>query len=200
MPVYPRHELEAMVERWLAANRQSEKEGDWIRNLGAMYTEDAEYRWNMGPNQEFVASGRKQIEEWALGVHMKGFEDWQYPYDRILIDDKQGEVVGFWRQVAPVTRADGSPYQVAGLGGSWFRYGGNYQWSWQCDFFDLGNVKALFMELAADGHLHPSVKDRIRRLARGGQLEGVHAIGKPPGLVRNLKGLLAMARIVVFGA
>lgn len=200
MPAYPRHELEAMVERWLAANRQSEKEGDWIRNLGAMYTEDAEYRWNMGPNQEFVASGRKQIEEWALGVHMKGFEDWQYPYDRILIDEKQGEVVGFWRQVAPVKRADGSPYQVAGLGGSWFRYGGNYQWSSQCDFFDLGNVKALFMELAADGHLHPSVKDRIRRLARGGQLEGVHAIGKPPGLARNLKGLLAMARIVVFGA
>jgi hypothetical protein len=200
MPAYPRKELEEMVERWLTANRQSEKEGDWIRNLGAMYTEDAEYRWNMGPDQEFVAKGRQQIEDWALGVHMKGFEDWQYPYDRILIDDKQGEVVGFWRQVAPVKRPDGSPYQVAGLGGSWFRYGGNYQWCWQSDFFDLGNVKALFMELAADGHLHPSVKDRIRRLARGGQLEGVYATHSAPGLGRRAKGLLAMARIALFGS
>jgi hypothetical protein len=200
MSQYPRRELEEMVERWLSANRESEKEGDWIKNLGAMYTEDAEYRWNMGPNQEFVAKGRKQIEDWALGVHMKGFEDWQYPYDRILIDEKQGEVVGFWRQVAPVKRADGSDYQVAGLGGSWFRYGGHYQWCWQSDFFDLGNVKALFMELAADGHLDPSVKDRIRRLGRGGQLEGVHLIGGEPGLGRKLKGILAMARIVLFGA
>ncbi|MGY6216847.1 nuclear transport factor 2 family protein [Methylolobus aquaticus] len=200
MPAYPRRELEAMVERWLSANRQSEKEGDWIKNLGAMYTEDAEYRWNMGPNQEFVARGRQQIEDWALGVHMKGFEEWQYPYDRILIDEQQGEVVGFWRQVAPVKRPDGTPYQVAGLGGSWFRYGGNYQWNWQSDFFDLGNVKALFMELAADGQLDPSVKDRIKRLARGEQLAGVQPIGHAPSLGRRLKGLLAMARIVALGS
>lgn len=197
MSEYPRQELEDMVERWLAATRRSEQEGNWIKNLGSMYTDDAEYRWNMGPHQEFLARGRRQIEDWALGVHMKGLEDWQYPYDRILIDEKQGEVVGFWRQVAPVKRSDGSPYQVVGVGGSWFRYGGNYRWCWQCDFFDLGNVKALFMELAADGHLHPSVKERIRRLARGGQLEGVHQIAEAPGLGRKLKGILAMARIVL---
>ena len=200
MSAYPRRELEAMVERWLAANRQSEKEGDWIKHLGAMYTEDAEYRWNMGPNQEFIAWGRQQIEDWALGIHMKGFEDWQYPYDRILIDEQQGEVIGFWRQVAPMKRADGTPYQVAGLGGSWFRYGGSSQWCWQTDFFDLGNVKALFMELAADGQLHPSVKDRIKRLARGEQLAGVEPVGQAPSLGRRLKGLLAMARIVTFGS
>lgn len=200
MPEYPRQELEDMVERWLAANRQSEKEGDWIKNLGAMYTDDAEYRWNMGPDREFVAKGRKQIEDWALGVHMKGFEDWQYPYDRILIDEKQGEVVGFWRQVAPVQRPDGSAYKVAGLGGSWFRYGGNYQWCWQCDFFDLGNVRALFMELAADDRLDASVKERIHRLARGEELAGVHYIHKPPTLNRKLKGIWAMARIVLFGS
>jgi hypothetical protein len=199
MSAYPRQELEAMVERWLAANRNSETEGDWIRNLGAMYTEDAEYSWNMGPNREFVARGRREIEEWALGFHMKGFEQWSYPYDKVLIDDQQGEVIGIWRQVAPARREDGGSYEVAGMGGSWFRYGGNGQWSWQRDFFDLGNVKALFMELAADGKLDPAVKGKIRRLAWGGALPGVYPIRPDPGLGKTLKSAFAMLRIVLLG-
>lgn len=199
MPAYPRPELEFMVQRWLTANRHSEQEGDWIKNLGAMYTEDAEYSWNMGPNREFVARGRRQIEEWALGFHMEGFEQWSYPYDNILIDDQQGEVIGIWRQVAPAKREDGSPYEVAGVGGSWFRYGGNYQWSWQRDFFDLGNVKALFMELAADGKLDEAVRRKIGRLARGRQLPGVCPIRQDSGFGKTLKSLLAMAKIVVAG-
>ncbi|MEY3759330.1 MAG: hypothetical protein RIR39_821, partial [Pseudomonadota bacterium] len=68
MAAYPRAELEEMVERWLQANRDAEKEGNWPKYLGAMYTDDAEYRWNIGPNEEFVARSRKEIEEWALGV------------------------------------------------------------------------------------------------------------------------------------
>ncbi|MCU0734003.1 MAG: nuclear transport factor 2 family protein [Methylotetracoccus sp.] len=199
MPAYPRPELEAMVQRWLAANRDSEQQGDWIKHLGAMYTDDAEYSWNMGPNREFIARGRREIEEWALGFHMQGFEQWSYPYDRVLIDEQLGEVIGIWRQVAPATREDGSHYEVAGLGGSWFRYGGNYQWCWQRDFFDLGNVKALFMELAADGKLDAAVKRKISRLARGQQLPGVYPIGQAPGVVKKLKSLLAMARIVALG-
>lgn len=199
MPEYPRHELETMVERWLAANKHSEQEGNWTRNLGAMYTEDAEYSWNMGPNQEFIARGRQEIEDWALGAHMEGLEKWRYPYDHILIDEKRGEVIGIWRQVAPVKRADGSEYEVAGVGGSWFRYGGNYQWCWQRDFFDLGNVKAMFMELAADGQLEPSVKQRIRKLARGQALPGVYPLHAAPSCCQKLKGLWAMLRIVLFG-
>lgn len=200
MPTYPRAELEEMVERWLTANRQAEAAGDWLKHLGALYTEDAEYSWNMGPNREFVAKGRKQIEDWALGVHMEGFEKWRYPYEKILIDEQQGEVIGIWRQVAPVKRQDGSDYEVAGMGGSWFRYGGGYRWCWQRDFFDLGNVKAMFMELAADGKLEPSVKQRLSKLARGRQLAGVHPIHEAPNFGKKLKGALAMARIVLFGA
>lgn len=199
MPAYPREELEAMVERWLAANRDSERDGDWVKNLGALYTENAEYSWNMGPNREFIARNRKEIEDWALGAHMEGFEKWRYPYDKILIDEQQGEVIGIWRQVAPVKRENGGEYEVAGVGGSWFRYGGNYQWSWQRDFFDLGNVKALFMELAADGKLEPPVKQRLGKLARGQKLPGVYPINPEAGLAKKLKGLLAMIRIVLFG-
>lgn len=198
MAEYPREELEAMVERWLEANRQSEKDGAWARHLGPMYTETAEYRWNIGPNEEFVARGRKQIEEWALGAQMEGFEQWRYPYDRILIDEKQGEVVGFWRQVAPVKREDGSHYQVAGIGGSWFRYGGDNKWEWQHDFFDLGNVKALLFELAADGKLDPAVKKKISRLAKGQLLPGHERLRENPGIMKRLRGLLAMIRIALF--
>ncbi|HYE34105.1 nuclear transport factor 2 family protein [Methylocaldum sp.] len=199
MAGYPREELEEMVERWLAANRKSETDGDWIKNLGPMYTGDAEYGWNMGPDREFLAKGRKQIEDWALGVHMEGFEKWRYPYDKILIDERQGEVIGIWRQVAPVQREGGGDYEVAGVGGSWFRYGGDYKWCWQRDFFDLGNVKALFMELAADGKLEPPVKRKLSKLARGQELAGVYPLHANPSLGKKLKGVLAMARIVLFG-
>lgn len=199
MPAYPRKELEEMVRRWLVANQASENAGDWAKTLGGMYREDAEYSWNMGPNRDFIAKGRKEIEDWALGAHMEGFEKWRYPYDQIIIDDQKGEVIGIWRQVAPVLRDDGTEYEVAGLGGSWFRYGGEYQWAWQKDFFDLGNVKALFMELAADGKLELPVKQRLRRLAFGLKLPGVYPIHQDQGFLRKLKGLLAMIAIVLTG-
>jgi len=199
MPAYPREEIEEMIRRWLEANRASEDAGNWIKSLGNMYREDAEYSWNMGPNREFIARGRKEIEDWALGAHMEGFEKWRYPYDKLIIDEVQGEVIGIWRQVAPVKRDDGTEYEVAGLGGSWFRYGGNYQWAWQKDFFDLGNVKALFMELAADGKLETPVKQRLRRLAWGLKLPGVELLHQEASLVRKIQGIVAMLRIVLFG-
>ena len=199
MTAFPRAELEEMVDRWLAANKMAEEEGAWAKHLGPMYTEDAEYRWNMGPNEEFFARGRKQIEEWALGVQMEGFESWKYPYYKTLIDEKHGEVVGFWRQVAPAKRDDGSNFQVEGIGGSWFSYAGNYKWCWQCDFFDLGNVKSLFFELAAEGKLEPAVKRKISQLAKGRLLPGNKPIRESPHLVKKLAGFLAMMRIALLG-
>ncbi len=150
MPAYPRAELEEMVERWLEVNRQSEAERDWHRQAD-MYTEDATYGWNVGPNDEFMVVGREEIREIALGLEMAGLEGWVYPYQRVLIDEQQGEVIGLWKQVANATKADGTNYEIAGLGGSWFRYGGNFQWSWQRDFFDVGNAGAVFMAMVKDG-------------------------------------------------
>ncbi len=199
MTEFSRKELEEMVERWLEANRKAEQDGNWSKHLGAMYTDDAEYRWNMGANEEFVARSRQQIEEWALGAQMEGFEQWRYPYDRVLIDEKQGEVVGFWRQVAPAVREDGTAYEVEGVGGSWFRYAGNYKWSWQRDFFDLGNVKSLLFELAADGKLDPAVKKKIGQLAKGRLLPGHERIRENPGFYKKIKGLYAMVRIALIG-
>jgi hypothetical protein len=188
-----------MVARWLAVNVKAEAENDWKSHLGPMYADDAEYLWNLGPNEELVARGRRQIEEVCLGSEMEGLDGWTYPYDKILIDDKAGEVVGFWRQVAPTKRADGTPYEVAGVGGSWFRYGGDFKWSWQRDFFDLGNVLALFAEMAGDGNLNATMKARIHELAHGKQIEGKQKLREGGGVGQKVKAGIAMARIVTLG-
>ena len=75
---------------------------------------------------------------------MEGLEGWEYPYDAVLIDEKQGEVVAFWRQVAPgdarrrhalrdraasAARGSATPATTSGR--------------WQRDFFDFGNAMAL---------------------------------------------------------
>ncbi|MCF7968364.1 MAG: nuclear transport factor 2 family protein, partial [Methylococcaceae bacterium] len=75
----------------------------------------------------------------------------------------------------------------------------NYQWEWQKDFFDLGNVKDLFMQLAADGKLERPVKQKLRRLAWGLKLPGVEPIHADLSIWQKLKGILAMLRIVLFG-
>lgn len=171
MPEFPREELEEMMRRWKQANLDAEAAGDW-RPMAEFYTEDAEYTWNLGPNEDFIARGREQIRDWCLGTEMEGLDGWEYPYDVVLIDDRRGEVVAFWRQVAPGTRADGSAYEVRGMGGSWFRYAGNYQWSWQRDFFDFGNAMALFLELIQDGKLSPGMQRRVERAMSGELMPG----------------------------
>ncbi len=113
---YPREEMEEMVERWLQANRDAEAAGDW-RPMAELYAEDATYGWNYGPEHEFMAVGRDEIREVALGLEMGGLDGWEYPYEEILIDEKKGQVVGLWRQIATATRSDGSSYEVAGIGG-----------------------------------------------------------------------------------
>lgn len=178
MPAFDRDELDEMVQRWLQANRDAEAAGDW-RPLADMYTEDATYGWNYGPDTEFMAVGREEIREVALGLEMGGLDGWQYPYQEIVVDDRTGNVIGFWRQIADATRADGTHYEVAGIGGSRFRYGGNFQWSWQRDWFDYGNAAAVFMEMITDGTLSPGMTARMHR-SLGGGLPGHYARGTAP--------------------
>jgi hypothetical protein len=175
---YPREELEAMVERWLQANRDAEVAGDW-RPMADLYAEDATYGWNYGPEHEFMAVGREEIREIALGLEMGGLDGWEYPYEEILIDEKKGQVIGLWRQIATATRADGSRYEVAGIGGSWFGYAGDQRWSFQRDWFDYGNAAHLFLEMMKDGTLSDGMTARMHR-SLGGGLPGHYELGKAP--------------------
>lgn len=178
MAAFPREEMEEMVERWLEANRRAEQAGDW-KPMADMYTEDATYGWNFGPTEEFMAVGREEIREIALGLEMAGLDGWSYPYMEILIDDRKGQVLGLWKQLADATRADGAPYEIAGIGGSWFRYAGNWQWCWQRDFFDFGNATALFIEMIQDGTLSDGMQQRMQRAAAG-SLPGHYRLGDAP--------------------
>lgn len=179
MPAFPREELEQMVQRWLDTNKRCEELGDW-RPLADLYTEDATYGWNTGPAEDFMAVGRDEIRELAVGLEMQGLEGWSYPYQKVLIDDRQGEVIGLWKQIADHRRPDGTAYEVAGIGGSWFRYAGNGQWSWQRDFFDLGNAAALFIEMMKAGALSDGMTKRIETAASGARQPGHYRRGTAP--------------------
>lgn len=198
-PQTSRAELDEMMRRWLDANRRAEETGDWKTTLGAHYTNDATYRWDLGPDQTFVVQGIEAIRDIAIGVQMQGFEGWTYPYERIVVDDQKGEIVAFWRQVSPYTRPDGTRYEVPGLCGSWFKYGGDYKWSEQQDFFDLGCVIATLRDLAAAGLLPAPLKAKMQMLARGHRMEGYVDRPERARAIDKLRGNLALARIALMG-
>lgn len=179
MTAFDRTELDEMVSRWLTANEEAEKAGDW-KPLAEMFAEDATYGWYYGPAEDFMAVGRDEIRDLALGQEMMGLEGWQYPYRNVIVDETTGDVIGMWQQVADATRADGSHYTVHGFGGSWFRYGGDWQWSWQRDFFDFGNVSALFVEMIQDGALSAGMNKRIERATAKERPAGWYPLGKTP--------------------
>ncbi|MDH3200427.1 MAG: hypothetical protein OEM15_05985 [Myxococcales bacterium] len=85
------------------------------------------------------------------------------------------------------------------MGGSWFKYAGDFKWSWQRDFFDFGNAKAIFFELAGAGHLNSTIKEKIHRQARGEMLPGHERLRKEPGRLEKLKNFQALVRIALFG-
>ena len=178
MAAFPREELEEMVQRWLDANKHCESIGDW-RPLAELFTPDATYGWNLGPGGDFMAVGRDEIRDIALSMEMGGLDGWTYPYQEVLIDDRKGQVIGLWKQIADAKRADGTPYEVLGIGGSWFRYAGNWQWSWQRDFFDFGNAAALFMEMMKDGTLSDGMTKRMERSMKA-SLPGHYRRGELP--------------------
>jgi hypothetical protein len=162
MPAFPREELEEMIRRFVATNDECGRSGKW-EPLSRFYTEDAVYSWNVGVKFEFVARSRNEIRDWVLGTEMAGLDKWVYPYVRTLVDDRKGEVIGIWRQIAPLSGEDGKPIEIAGTGGSWFRYAGNWQWSWQRDFFDHANAGAVFLDLLQKGKLSPEMQERLKR-------------------------------------
>jgi hypothetical protein len=179
MTSYPRAELEEMIERWVQANRDCEEQGDW-GPMADLYTPDATYGWNYGDKENFMAVGREEIRSYALGTEMMGLDGWEYPYQELVIDEQKGMVVGFWRQIADATRDDGTRYEIAGIGGSWFRYGGDFMWSWQRDWFDFGNSAALFMEMMNDGKLSEGMQARLQQSLKPGQLPGHYRLNETP--------------------
>ena len=95
--------------------------------MADLYTEDATYGWNVGPSDEFMAVGREGMHaRWRSGSRWPGLRGGGLPVPKgaQYRRREQGEILGLWKQVADATKADGTNYEIAGLGGSWYRYGG----------------------------------------------------------------------------
>ena len=154
-----REALEDWVQRWLQANKDAEAAGDW-KPLADFYTEDATYGWNIGPKEDVMCVGKAEIRDVALGLEMEGLENWVYEYQKVLIDEKQNEIVGFWKQVAH--KSDGTTDEIYGIGGSWFRLNDDLLIEWQRDFFDFGHVAKGYMKLIESGSSHGCVGGPLR--------------------------------------
>ncbi len=180
MAALTRDQLEDFVQRWLDVNKQCERNGDWTP-LAQFYADDATYGWNIGPKEDVMCVGKDEIREIALGLEMAGLEGWTYPYQKVLIDEKIGEVVGFWKQVVtdPDDSAGGS-HVIYGIGGSWFRLNADGLIEWQRDFFDFGHVQKLYLELMKQGKLSAGMQRRIERSLAGEKLPGYYPIGEAP--------------------
>jgi hypothetical protein len=172
-----REALDDWVERWLQANKDSEAAGDW-KNLADFYTEDATYGWNIGPKEDVMCVGKDEIRDVALGLEMEGLDNWVYEYQKVLVDEKQNEIVGFWKQI--VHKTDGTDDQIYGIGGSWFRLNEDLLIEWQRDFFDFGHVAYMFGKLIGSGDLSEGMQKRIERSVAGEKLPGYYPLGQSP--------------------
>jgi hypothetical protein len=164
MTRFTRAEIEEFWESWLAVNREAERRGDW-GIMADWYAEDATYGWMYTPDEHFMAVGRDQIREWALGLEMAGLDGWHYDYQATVIDEVTGMVVGFWKQRSGIVDDEGKEFEILGIGGSWFGLGrnpaGKVEFAWQRDWFDLGSTAHTFLALAASGKAPQGLLDRM---------------------------------------
>lgn len=165
-----RVEIEEFWESWLDINRKAEQSGDW-RVMAEWYAEDATYGWMLTPDEHFMAVGRDQIRDWAIGIEMDGFDGWHYDYMATVIDEKNAMVVGFWKQRAGITDdATGKEFEVPGLGGSWFGVErqadgpdkGRVKFAWQRDWFDFGAMAHTMGRVVKSGKAPETLMKRLQ--------------------------------------
>jgi hypothetical protein len=161
-----RPDIEAFWETWLQVNRDAEKSGDW-RVMADWYAEDATYGWMLTPDEHFMAVGREQIRDWAIGIEMDGFDGWHYDYQATVIDEKNAMIIGLWKQRAGITDdSTGKEFEVPGLGGSWFgverQADGELEFSWQRDWFDFGAMAHTMGRVMQSGKAPDTLKERLK--------------------------------------
>jgi len=153
-----RPEIEEFWETWLDINRKVEATGDW-RPMAEWYAEDATYGWMYSPDEHFMAVGRDQIRDWAIGIEMDGLDGWHYDYQVTMIDEAKSMVLGFWKQRSGIINDEtGEEYEILGLGGSWFgverQVGGAddglIKFAWQRDWFDMPSTAHTFVKASFD--------------------------------------------------
>ena len=166
MTALTRAEIEEFWDSWLDIKRKAETSGDW-RVMAEWYAEDATYGWMLTPDEHFMAVGRDQIRDWAIGIEMDGFDGWHYDYQATVIDEKNAMVVGFWKQRAGITDdATGKEFEIPGLGGSWFgverQLDGELKFGWQRDWFDFGAMAHTMGRVVKSGKAPDTLMKRLQ--------------------------------------
>ena len=165
-----RAEIDEFWESWLQVNRDCEATGDW-RPMAEWYAEDCPYGWMLTPEEHFMAVGRDQIRDWAIGIEMDGFDGWHYDYMCTVVDEQKAMVIGLWKQKSGIIDdATGEEYEVTGLGGSWFGLtrvtdgadAGQVKIDWQRDWFDFGSMSHTMMAILSSGKAPDTLKERVK--------------------------------------
>jgi hypothetical protein len=165
---FDRANFDAFWDDWLDINRRAQEAGDW-GIMASFYEPDASYGWSYSPTDHFMANGRDEIRDLALGTEMLGFQGWIYPYQGVIFDDRSGQAFGLWRQLTTFKSPSGEPYEIKGLGASWFQYSGNRSWSWQRDIFDVAMATDAMVQILRDGDSSPQLDERMRAIKSGNQ-------------------------------
>lgn len=97
--------------------------------MADFYEPAATYGYSYSADDQYMNVGREEIRAGVLGLEMLGFQGWIYPYQAVIFDDRSGQAFGFWRQLTTFDGPNGEPYEIKGLGGSWFQYSGKRSWS-----------------------------------------------------------------------
>lgn len=171
---FTRDELEEFWESWLEVNREAERQGNW-RIMAEHYAVDATYGWMYSVDEHFMAIGRDQIRDYAIGIEMDGLDGWHYDYQATVMDDRTGMIVGFWKQKSGILDDAGREFEILGIGGSWFgveRQGpgpdeGQLQFAWQRDWFDMPSTAHTFMAIIEAGKAPETLLKRMSVAGHG---------------------------------
>lgn len=164
-----RAEIEEFWDSWLAVNREAERLGDW-RIMAEHYAVDATYGWMYAPDEHFMAVGRDQIRDWAIGIEMDGLDGWHYDYQATVIDERNKMVVGFWKQKSGIVDdSTGEEFEILGIGGSWFGVerqvggpdDGQLKFAWQRDWFDMPSTAHTFLSIIQAGKAPETLLKRM---------------------------------------
>lgn len=127
---YPESEIRSAVEHYVEVREQIERgESDW-RDFVELFTEDAVFvdpAWGR-------AEGRAAIRD-LFDTAMPGV-DFKFPIDFWAIAGDR--VVVKWRQVLPISRPDGTPYQQSAV--STLIYGGDGRFSYEEDLLNMAHA------------------------------------------------------------
>jgi len=147
MSNFSRTEIQATLDRFVAANRQSEQDGKWER-LADFYTDDAVYVYaGLAAGGLVEARGRDAIRKLVLARDMEDYGGWTFPHEWAVIDGDR--IVTKWQNRGPGKRPDGSFYEAPGI--SVIEYAGDGKFKSQWDLYDRLSVKAVKDEVEARG-------------------------------------------------